>query len=795
VNLVSYQDGKWDQFYYKYNYDDDNRLMDAYSARYKTGAWTKDAHYTYYHHGPLARMELGNARVQGMDYAYTLQGWLKGMNGQQLTGPHGTQADISGDGVLNSPFAQVGRDVLGYSLGYFGNDYDPIGGAGALAFGDKYVSPGTTPAALAQTGQPLYNGNIGNATYAIQKLEGLASGPLTGFVGYTYRYDQLNRLTGMDRHNEGSAFTAPATWGNDNIVEAYKERVSYDGNGNILHYTRYNGGGTAMDELGYNYNRDAAGKLVNNKLRHLDDGVAWSGGPDIHGQGVDNYSYDAIGNLLRDQAEGLQKVNWTVYGKMASIGKGGTEGISYSYDPSGNRLSKTATAANGTSATTHYVRDAQGNVLAVYQYKADGSGTLTEADWLEQHLYGSSRLGMLQPHVVLTAGQHLGSDAYDGAHDQTEDGGNRLYELTNHLGNVNVTINDRLVPEDVDAGGAALDNLASVVSAQDYYPFGMTMPGRSYIAGGSLNYRYGFNGKENDNEVEGVGNQIDYGMRVYDPRAGRFMSVDPLTKKYPWYTPYQFAGNKPIVAADLDGMEEWMKTQENLLRQNSIEKIDAARVKALSKIPTLSVTPYKSKIELEQQEKYRIQRYQDAGFKDDGSKPFLMRLAENKTFKNFASNIALPLLEGYSYLEGIGELRAAYKGTTLTVDAFSKGGTKLVSSEMLAQFPSSTTFGNPAGTFIAPTSEIDALLSQGLDRSQIAIKLGIEDPAFLKGDLIRVDIESSILKDLNLRVPTGKETGANGLFVRGGKTIGSVTEGVVNGIPKNAPAVSTQVIK
>ena len=34
------------------------------------------------------------------------------------------------------------------------------------------------------------------------------------------------------------------------------------------------------------------------------------------------------------------------------------------------------------------------------------------------------------------------------------------------------------------------------------------------------------------------------------------MSVDPLTKSYPWYTPYQFAGNLPIWAVDLDGLEE-----------------------------------------------------------------------------------------------------------------------------------------------------------------------------------------------------------------------------------------------
>ncbi|HTN08245.1 MAG TPA: hypothetical protein VL098_09720 [Flavipsychrobacter sp.] len=33
------------------------------------------------------------------------------------------------------------------------------------------------------------------------------------------------------------------------------------------------------------------------------------------------------------------------------------------------------------------------------------------------------------------------------------------------------------------------------------------------------------------------------------------MSVDPLTRKYPYYTPYQFAGNSPIKFVDLDGLE------------------------------------------------------------------------------------------------------------------------------------------------------------------------------------------------------------------------------------------------
>jgi RHS repeat-associated protein len=86
----------------------------------------------------------------------------------------------------------------------------------------------------------------------------------------------------------------------------------------------------------------------------------------------------------------------------------------------------------------------------------------------------------------------------------------------------------------------------------------MLMPGRGYSATGA--YRYGFNGKENDNEVKGEGNQQDYGMRIYDPRLGRFLSVDPITKSYPMLTPYQFASNSPIASIDLDGKEGLVAT-------------------------------------------------------------------------------------------------------------------------------------------------------------------------------------------------------------------------------------------
>lgn len=82
----------------------------------------------------------------------------------------------------------------------------------------------------------------------------------------------------------------------------------------------------------------------------------------------------------------------------------------------------------------------------------------------------------------------------------------------------------------------------------------MEMPARTFS---SPLYRYGFNGKEKDDEAKGSGEQYDYKNRIYDPRVGRFLSKDPLSSNFPWYTPYQFAGNKPIWAMDLDGLEEW----------------------------------------------------------------------------------------------------------------------------------------------------------------------------------------------------------------------------------------------
>jgi RHS repeat-associated protein len=517
VNQVHYQPGMTDQLYHRYEYDAENRLTDVYITDRKELIGIPvleehDARYNYYKHGPLARTVLGQQMVQGIDYAYTLQGWLKGVNSDTLTDGDATASAI---------------DAYRFSLNYFNGDYNAIGSSVK-----SIVFAGHSAHLPDGDYRPLFNGNISSMVVGIPKLGETRL--------YNYGYDQLNRLTKMDAWTGYN--TATHSWGTmDDHDGAYKERIAYDGNGNILKYLR-NGyqGKESMDSLSYKYNLYGSGYLKNNKLRHIRDAVsAGQYTEDIDSQNDDNYSYDPIGNLIKDTKDSIDNITWTVYGKIKKIEKTNGTNIVYTYDPGGNRISKSVISGTDTT-TTWYVRDAQGNPMGVYSGHY-GSLTLNE-----HHLYGSSRLGIWNRNLDML----VAADPNSGIFVR----GNKFFELPNHLGNVLVTISDRKYGH--DGGGGVIDYYnPDVVNANDYYPFGMLMPGRKFSTG-SL-YRYGFNGKEKDNSISSL-TAYDYGFRIYNPAIGKFLSVDPLAKSYPWHSPYQFAGNKPIMCKDLDGLEEWV---------------------------------------------------------------------------------------------------------------------------------------------------------------------------------------------------------------------------------------------
>jgi RHS repeat-associated protein len=126
--------------------------------------------------------------------------------------------------------------------------------------------------------------------------------------------------------------------------------------------------------------------------------------------------------------------------------------------------------------------------------------------------------------------------------------GKKLYELSNHLGNVLVTISDKNIQH--TSNSTVIDYYsADIITANDYYPGGMVQPSRKFTAG--TGYRYGFNGMEKDNST-GEGN-LDFGARIYDARVGRFLSVDKATGTLPMLSPYAYCGNNPIANIDRDG--------------------------------------------------------------------------------------------------------------------------------------------------------------------------------------------------------------------------------------------------
>jgi RHS repeat-associated protein len=114
-------------------------------------------------------------------------------------------------------------------------------------------------------------------------------------------------------------------------------------------------------------------------------------------------------------------------------------------------------------------------------------------------------------------------------------------------------ITDRKLPvEGTTGSGGYVDYfLADVVSYSDYYPYGMLMPNRHGSVG---DYRYGFNGMEADDEVKSLkGTSYDFGARMYDPRVGRWLSLDPRKCRFPNLSPYHGIGNNPILYIDFEG--------------------------------------------------------------------------------------------------------------------------------------------------------------------------------------------------------------------------------------------------
>ena len=249
-------------------------------------------------------MELGEHNVQGLDYYYTLQGWLKGVN-MPVTGDPGE------DGSLT---AMTGKDEFAFNLGYFKGDYKPIGTG--LIIPDTRDSLWTRYTGLWGT-QGLYNGNIAWMSTQLPEIGRINNDTLRmGYQAMIYNYDQLNRIMdagSLTSYSLDSGFSV-RTPGS----KAYDVNYNYDPNGNFLTLQRYDDQANLMNDFGYEYYTGT------NRLRN-------TGGRD--------YEYSDIGNLIRDNEDSLS-IEWTPYGKVRYVVKDNNDSLIFRYDATGNRIEK-----------------------------------------------------------------------------------------------------------------------------------------------------------------------------------------------------------------------------------------------------------------------------------------------------------------------------------------------------------------------------------------------------------------------------------------------------------------------
>ncbi len=559
VNKVDYNPGGLDEFHHKYEYDGDNRITQVYTSRDGI-IWDNDASYEYYLHGPLARTELGDLKVQGLDFVYTIQGWIKGVNSNTMEAfrDPGKDGDLTG----GNPHSAVAKDAFGYTLGYFQGDFTPIGTFSSDNVKFEAVTAGSSMQAARED---LWNGNISHMVTCLPTASAYSSGYTITPEAYgsAYKYDQLNRLA-SSRVFTNIDYGVNNKWNSGGSTPtAYSTDYTYDAMGNILTQKR-NGAGvgaavTNLDDLTYHYQTSGSG-LVSNRLYTVNDNPTFNTNysDDIDDQTAfnnttntintaNNYGYDELGNLTRDNQEQIASIEWTVYGKIKKVTRtgGSTKAdLEFGYDASGNRLWKKVKPKPLNAATEkiyYYLRDAQGNEMCRYQQYTNGSSQVVFVS--EEHdIYGIFRHGSKRRKDTL----RLGSTNYSLSSSTTfRMLGMTDYELSNHLGNVLATVTDKKVYKTSMAGNYFE---AEIVSITDYYPFGSVMQTRSYAARAG---RIGFNGKEK--EADGAADNFDFGARIYDGRLGRWLSIEPLLGHFVSLSTYSFSYNSPIATLDIDG--------------------------------------------------------------------------------------------------------------------------------------------------------------------------------------------------------------------------------------------------
>jgi RHS repeat-associated protein len=438
---------------------------------------------TYNEWGQLISKNVGGsiAALQKVDYSYNIKGWLTGINN-----------DPSNNGILNTSE----NDLFLFRTNY-----------------------NTVEDDMNQQVTALYDGNISETFWRSSTDDVLRK--------YGYQYDNLNRLT-------NSFYQKP---GSNPVFNMYNEKMAYDKNGNIQTMQR-NGDFDSdiyapieIDDLSYFYDTDKKNQL----MKVTDDSNSPKGFTDDSdgtNDTVDDYSYDASGNMTADENKGIIKIDYNHLNLPTKITFVTGDEIKYLYNGAGQKMAKTVTTTVGDIVTEY---------LNGYQYT---NGVLNFFPHTEGYV------NVTHCPECQTEFQHRF---------------NYVYNYLDYLGNIRLSY-----------GYDQKDEKIKVIEENHYYPFGLKhtrynsgikhyepdeefpekMKLEQVPAGETVVNKYKYNGKEWQDELSL--NLYDYGARNYDPAIGRWMNIDPLAEQMRRWSPYNYCFNNPLSFTDPDGMgPEW----------------------------------------------------------------------------------------------------------------------------------------------------------------------------------------------------------------------------------------------
>jgi RHS repeat-associated protein len=334
------------------------------------------AKYYYYLHGPVKRVELGNG-VQGLDYTYTAEGWLKTIN----NGNRDQDPGKDGLGGINAAFA---KDAFGMNLEYYSGDYSRANtGIGSIPLSSTIADD-------------QYSGIVKGMSWHSRKPQSVLASlgaTIENPTMYGFKYDnnyQLNLATWGAPNYSTPGFTASS---------AFKEyNLTYDAHGNIKSLARTGESGAVSDNFTYNYQPET------NKLTSVANGTSTYA----------SYTHNDLGQLTVETpgAGAARYLKYDVNGRVIGIYSDVAltqEKVSFVYNERGQRILKKDAVNN---LTTYYVPDANGTILAIYTKSGDAPAIQSELP-----IYADKRIGLYRRPAGL----------YE-------------YELSDHVGTVRVVI-------------------------------------------------------------------------------------------------------------------------------------------------------------------------------------------------------------------------------------------------------------------------------------------------------------------------------------------------------------------